>query len=257
MSANKNQSMAIIPARLKSSRFPEKVLARAIDKSLLKHTFENTKKTNIFNKIFIATDHQKVKDHADDFCDHVYLTSENCKNGTERIIDLLKSMESISDDQIIFNIQADHPMVSEETLRKIEKILTEDPLAMVATAACPIMNEIKYRSPHIVKCILDRYNNAIYFSRSPIPFLKKEKIGYPCYQHIGIYAFRKKFLDLYEKFDTTPLCESEDLEQLKILEYGYKIKVAIVDENPIGIDTPEDMQDFLKVLQMQESKSAN
>lgn len=248
VSSNKNQSIAIIPARLKSTRFPEKILAKIKNKSLLKHTFENTKKAKLFSKIFIATDHHTVVDHAKEFCDHVHLTSEQCKSGTERIIDFLKKIEDIQDDQIIFNIQADHPTVTEKTLREIEDLLINDPLAMVATAACPIVEEKKYRSPHVVKCILDRYSNAIYFSRSPIPFLKKEKIEYPCYQHVGIYAFRKKFLDCYENFEMTPLCEAEDLEQLKILEYGYKIKVAVVDENPIGIDTPEDMKDFLKVL---------
>lgn len=244
---NKSQTIAIIPARLKSTRFPEKVLVKANNKSLLQHTFENVKNVGIFDKIVIATDHQKICDHAKEFCKDVFLTSEECQNGTERIIDLLEGHD-VCGEKIIFNIQADHPTVSEKTLVAIFKLLIEDPLAFVATAACPIISKEKYLSPHVVKCLLDRYNNAIYFSRSPIPFLKNDEIVYPCYQHIGIYAFRKKFLDCYKKFEKTPLSFAEDLEQLRILEYDYKIKVAVVDENPIGIDTPQDLQTFLQGL---------
>lgn len=248
MIKNKSQSIAIIPARLKSKRFPQKVLAMANNRSLLEHTYENTRNTQVFDKIIIATDDEKIETHAKQFCDDVFLTSEKCQSGTERIIDLLKKCSDFSEDQIIFNIQADHPTVTEKTLQSIESILLNDPLANVATAVCPIVEEEKFLSPHIVKCIFDKYYNALYFSRSPIPFLKKWEIGYPSFQHIGIYAFRKKFLDCYAKFEKTPLCEMEDLEQLKILEYGYKIKVALVNENPIGIDTPEDFENFLKVL---------
>jgi len=248
VSKNKSQSVAVIPARLKSSRFPEKVLAKIQEKSLLKHTYDNVQNAKIFDEILICTDHKKVLDHAKEFCDKSFLTSESCKNGTERICDLLKNTKDFPEDQIIFNIQADHPTIDKNTLIAIEKLLIEDPLAQCATAGVPIVEKEDYLSPHKVKCLIDRYNNALYFSRSPIPFLKKEKIGYPCLQHLGIYAFRRKFLDLYEKFETTPLCEAEDLEQLKILEYGYKIKVAVVDEVPIGIDTPEDAKTFLKRL---------
>jgi len=248
MFKNKSQSIAIIPARLKSTRFPEKVLAKAKSRTLLEHTFENTQKAALFDKIIIATDDEKVQKHAQTFCKDVFLTCNKCKSGTERIVDLLKKVPDIVDDQIIFNIQADHPTTSEKTLKDIENILLQDPLAQVATAVCPITTEKKFLSPHIVKCIFDRYQNAIYFSRSPIPYIRDWEMGHSCFQHIGIYAFRRKFLDTFGKFKKTPLCETEDLEQLKILEYGYKIKVAVVEENPIGIDTPEDFKDFLKIL---------
>ena len=118
----------------------------------------------------------------------------------------------------------------------------------MATVCCPIVSSKNYNDPNCVKCVLDRYNNALYFSRSPIPFLKKDKNSYPCFEHIGIYAFKKRFLDKYKKFENTPLADSEDLEQLRVLEYGYKIKVAVVDEKPLGIDTPEDMKTFIEGL---------
>lgn len=247
MFLKKNHIIAVIPARYHSTRFPCKMLAVAQEKSLLQHTYENAVKTDVFSNVIIATDHDEIKKHAETFCSDVYLTSPTCMNGTERIAELLEHL-SLENDQIIFNIQGDHPDICKKTFIAIYQKMIEDPSANMATAVVPIDNDNDILSPHVVKCVFDRFYNALYFSRYPIPFHKNNSLKYPCYQHVGIYAFRKDFLSLYRELKPTPLCLSEDLEQLKVLEHGYKIKIAVVDQVPIGIDTPEDFKKFEKIL---------
>ena len=243
---NKNPKIiAIIPARLQSSRFPEKSLSLIAGKSLIQRTYDSALKCTLLEDIYIATDSEKIFSHVHGFGGKALMTSPTCKNGTERIIEAIDKYNLQGD--IIVNIQGDNPCISKETIDKTIQSLQVDPKAQTSTACALIKNSEELFSPHIVKCIFDQDFRALYFSRSPLPFSKNlDKTFF--YHHIGIYAYRAGFLKLLSQLEETPLQKAEDLEQLKILEHGYRIKVAVVKEVPLGVDVPDDILKVEKFL---------
>ena len=243
----KEKIIAIIPARYKSSRFEGKPLALIKGKTLIQRTYESSLACSMLDDVYIATDDERIKNHVHSFFAKSLLTSENCLNGTARIAEALTLYPELQEASIILNIQGDHPFISSTTLEKMITLLQRDKNAIASTAASPFTEKEKALSPHLVKCVIDRNQNALYFSRSPIPYSKKEeKILY--HAHIGVYAYRRDFFEKFPLFTATPLQKTEDLEQLQLLEYGFRMKVAIVDEKPIGVDTPEDIAKAEKYL---------
>ncbi len=243
---NKEKIIAIIPSRFNSSRFPGKLLFNIAGKPLLEHTYRNSLLCKSLDEIFVATDSQKIKEHMDSLNAKVIMTSENCINGTERIVEAVKMNPFLQESKIIVNIQGDHPTINPKTIDAIVDLLKSDDQAYIATAVCPI----SYREaifPDKVKCVFDQNNNALYFSRSAIPHSKTKETQVYHY-HIGIYVYKTEFLMNYHNLKKSPLQEAEDLEQLKFLENGYKIKVAIVDEIPLGVDIKEDVLKVEKYL---------
>lgn len=238
--------IACIPARYNSTRLPKKALAVVNDKPLIQHTYENAKECNILDNIIVVTDHEEIFSLVNSF-GRALMTPENCKNGTERIAYAIQNHKDLQKADIILNIQGDHPFVSSKTIESIVDILLKDDTACVSTAVCKSSSLEDYKNKNIVKCVFDNNQNALYFSRAPIPFIKSENNLY-FYHHIGIYAYRKDFLLQYLNLNNTLLQESEDLEQLKVLETGYKIKIAIVEEKTLGIDTLKDLKEMEKCL---------
>ncbi len=240
----------VIPARLGGQRFPRKILAPILGKSLIQHTFENAKRFTRLKKLVVATDTEEIAGHVRSFGGEVILTSSECRNGTERMQEVMEKMGEVSQNAIFINIQGDEPLVSPHTLTAITDLLMHDKSASMATAASLIEKEEDATSPSVVKCVFTQNGNALYFSRSLIPGSKQgvwcEKTPY--YRHIGIYAYRKDLLANYTLLSETPLQKTEDLEQLKILEHGYIIKIAVVQERSLGIDTPDDISKIEKIL---------
>jgi 3-deoxy-manno-octulosonate cytidylyltransferase (CMP-KDO synthetase) len=285
-------TIAIIPARYKSSRFPAKPLAHILGKTLIQRTYENVAQHNLLKDIYVATDHEQIYEHVLSFGGKCIMTSEKCKNGTERILEATQKIADLNDETIIVNIQGDHPCISYNTLKNVVYILKNDKDAYVATAASLISIK-EAQNFNIVKCVFDKEQNGLYFSRSCIPFVKNNTQLYtdrdsksgrrakPCasdfkrskqplfegnrgdaellkyvdawegasplfesqsvYYHVGIYAYKLHFLKTYNLLEDTPLQKAEDLEQLKILENGYKIKIALVQEQELGVDIPQDI----------------
>ena len=239
--------IGVIPARYGSSRFPGKPLALISGKTLLQRTFERAKLCPLFDEIFIATDDSRIEDHALGFNAKVIMTGKDCINGTERITEALSKVDYLQADDIIVNVQGDHPLISSSTIESTIKILKTDDTAVMSTAATLLKEKEEICSPNIVKVIFDKNNFALYFSRSPIPFTKDfEKTKF--YYHVGIYAYRAGFLKTLATLPPTANQISEDLEQLKVLEHGYRIKVALVEEKPIGVDTPQDLTKIERLL---------
>lgn len=237
--------IGIIPARYNSSRFLGKLLYKIGSKTLLEHTYENAKKCRVFDELFIATEDALIKDEAKRINAKCLMTNK-CQSGTHRIIDALKSFDVLKDSDILVNVQGDHPKIKPTTIEEIVKILKDDKSATSSTAVTKINYETAASINH-VKCVFDNNQNALYFSRSLIPFSKTPKdISY--YYHIGLYAYKTSFLYELDKLIDTPLQRSEDLEQLKILENGYKMKVAIVDDMPLGIDVFDDVKKVESLL---------
>ncbi len=240
----------IIPARFASKRFPGKMLAPILGKSLIQRTYENALASDCFDRLFVATDDEKIAELMRSCGGEVIMTSPACNNGTERIGDALKKEPLLQQAEILVNVQGDHPCIEKKTIQAVIEAILEDQEAVVSTAVSPIKEEGEIFSSHVVKCIFDQKNRALYFSRSPIPYHSAcHKNGQVCYySHLGIYAYRLSFLPTYLKLPDTPLQKSEDLEQLKVLEHGYKIKVAIVEEKILGVDIPDDIRKVEEVL---------
>lgn len=240
--------VAIIPARLDSKRFPRKMLADVGGKSLIQRTYENALLAEKPDRLIIATDSWEIYDHVKSFTDNVAMTSLSCLNGTERAAEVINKSPELSKAKIVVNIQGDEPDIAASTIDRVIKALEDDKEAQVSTACIRIHNAEDAKDPSVVKCVLNQRGQALYFSRAMIPFGKtgefKSELIY--YKHFGIYCYRKDFLLLYCRLPSTPLQHAEDLEQLKILEHGYAIHVVEVENDSIGIDTPEDLSKFLK-----------
>lgn len=238
--------LAIIPARYASTRFPGKLLTPIGDKTLIQHTYENAKRCRMLSEVLVATDDLKILRHVESFGGRAVMTAPTCLNGTERASEAYKThyLPNAHPLDVIINLQGDEPSVEPETIEAIIQQLLDDPSAMMSTAVSPIFSEEEALNPSVVKCVVNSRNEAIYFSRELIPASKSKKFNPETnyYKHIGIYAFRPDFLLKYVTLENTPLQMSEDLEQLKVIEHGYSIKVAFIKHSIIGVDTPEDLK---------------
>jgi len=253
----KSLVVAIIPARYASTRFPGKPLVQIKGKTLIQRTFESAKRCPLIDKLIVATDDQRIFDHVQSFGGSVVMTPEDCPTGSDRLAFVVRNDKSLQNAEMIINVQGDEPCLDPEVLTQLIQILRSDSTAVMSTAAFRLEEEDAY-NPNSPKVVLDLHGNALYFSRSLIPGGRTLKFqqDIPVYKHVGIYAFRPDFLLKYGSLPMTPLQRAEDLEQLKVLEHGYKIKVAIVKSVSADVNTPEDIKKVEKELCKQNSSSS-
>lgn len=243
--------IGIIPARFASSRFPGKMLAPILGKSLIQRTYENTKRFKDFKEVLVLTEDERVKEHVESFGGKALMTSASCQTGTDRIVEALYAYPDLQDFDYVVNIQGDEPLLDVRAIRESLELLYEDPDAVVSTAVVRIKTQEEAMNPSCVKCVMDLKGNALYFSRSLIPFNRETSFDFTSYyRHLGLYCFRGDFLLQYKDLCPTPLQMIESLEQLKILEHGFRIKVALVSElyTSSAVDVPEDIQKVEKIL---------
>lgn len=235
--------IGVIPARFGSTRFPGKPLADIMGKTLIQRTYENAKKCTLLQDLVVATDDKRIFDHVKGFGGHVVMTSEDCPTGTDRLAEVLKNDRKYEQSEIIINIQGDEPCLDPDVIKKVIEILDHDPLAVMSTAIVELPPE-EAQNSSVVKCVIDKNQNALYFSRALIPAGLSQKIqpNVQYYKHMGIYGYRREFLRHYSELTPTPLMQAESLEQLKVLEHGYRIKAAIVSHESVGVDLPEDIK---------------
>jgi 3-deoxy-manno-octulosonate cytidylyltransferase (CMP-KDO synthetase) len=236
--------IGIIPARFNSTRLPGKLLIPICGKTLLQRTYESAKKAQSLNHLVIATYEDCIHDHANTFGAAIVRTHANCANGTECLGAALERHPHLREADVIINIQGDMPFINLESIDLVAQALLADPLAQMSTIVTPLTTYEEAQNPSNVKCIIDNQQNALYFSRTLIPSNKSNtfnsKASY--YRHIGLYAYRPSFVLKYLNLPATPLQLEEDLEQLRVLEHGYRIKVVIVNHTSIEVDLPEDIQ---------------
>lgn len=234
---------AIIPARYGSERFPGKPLVEIKGKTLIQRTYENTKRCQLLDEVIVATDDQRIYDHVKSFGGNVVMTPENCPTGTDRLAYVLENDSRLQKADIIINVQGDEPCLDPSVITQLADVLRSDPSAVMSTAVVKLEKE-EAAHPSEVKCVLSLDGSVLYFSRALIPggqeLNYREEVAY--YKHLGIYAYRPDFLLKYAKLPMTPLQIAEDLEQLKVLEHGYKIKAAIVKSASAGVNLPEDIK---------------
>ncbi len=236
------QIIGVIPARFDSSRFPGKALAKVEDKTLIQMTYENALRCERLDEVFVVTDDQRIYDCIAALGGKVIMTSKECLNGTERIAEALKKEEKLLEADIIVNIQGDEPCLEPEVITSIVEKLIADSESVMSTAIVKITSQEEAEDPHVVKCVIDRHHHALYFSRALIPFGKGYDSRNTYYKHLGVYAYRRDFILHYKEMKPTSLQCAEELEQLKVLENGFRIKTAIVESQSIGVDTPEDLK---------------
>lgn len=227
--------IGVIPARYASTRFPGKPLADIFGKPMIQRVYENSMKSKLINEIIIATDDKRIFEAATKFRCRAVLTSKKHKSGTDRICEAIEKIKC----DIAVNIQGDEPFINAKNIDKAIAPMLNDDSIKVSTIAIKAENSADIRNPNKVKVVFDKNNNALYFSRSVIPSPRNEA---QYYKHIGLYVYRKKFLLEFAKMKRTKLEISEELEQLRILENGYKIKVVEVKEDSISVDTPSDLK---------------
>ena len=235
--------IAIIPARYGSTRLPVKPLKLISGISLIQRVYEATIKTDLFDKVIIATDHEEILQHARNFGAEAVMTSPNHPTGTDRIEECAQDIKT----DLIVNMQGDEPFISKEPLQKIIEVF-QDPEVKVASIMNKFENIIDIQSPANVKVIIDKNNDAIYFSRSIIPYNRDNDPNVTYYKHFGIYAYRPEMLQIFVSLPPGTLEQIEKLEQLRFIENGYKIRMALTNYNGIGIDTEEDVWKAEKYL---------
>jgi 3-deoxy-manno-octulosonate cytidylyltransferase (CMP-KDO synthetase) len=234
---------AIIPARYGASRFPGKLLAPLAGKPIIQWVYEAAQQCPLIDQTIIATDHELIYKAAKLFGAEVQMTSVKHKTGTDRIAEVAERMNT----DIVVNLQGDEPFMEGRIISlAIEPFLHDQSLVM-STLKTYINSSDDLLNPNIVKVVTDRYDFALYFSRSSIPYLRDISFNHPnipsqIYKHIGLYVYQKDFLLRFARLPQTPLEKAEKLEQLRALENGYKIKVINCTYQGIGIDTPEDLQ---------------
>ncbi len=236
--------VAIIPARLASTRFPEKVLADRTGKPLIQHVYESASRSRRASRVVIAADDQRIIDAAQRFNAHVVLTDIQHPNGTSRLAQAAELL-GLADDAIVVNVQGDEPEIEGGLIDAVVDAL-EDAGSPVATAAAPFAPGEDPANPNIVKVVLRTDGRALYFSRSLIPYPRAASPTALPLKHIGIYAYRVSFLKIYVKLPPTPLETTEMLEQLRVIEHGHSIAAAIYPVSSVGIDTPEQYDAFVE-----------
>ncbi len=248
--------LGVIPARFASTRLMGKPLADIGGKTLLQHTYEGACKSKLMNQVIIAVDDEQVAKAAKQFGAAVMMTPKECATGSDRIAIVAKEFPRAD---IIVNIQGDEPFISGTMIDQAIEPLLFDPDVNVSTLAKLIDNIDELNSPSIVKVVFDYKNFALYFSRSPIPFVrdavsdsdKLEKAS--IYKHVGLYVYRKEYLLKFTKLDATDLEQWEKLEQLRMLENGFKIKIVETEFDSFSVDTPEDLEKARMIYSQQKS----
>ncbi|KMT63841.1 3-deoxy-manno-octulosonate cytidylyltransferase [Catenovulum maritimum] len=242
----------VIPARYASTRFPGKPLVDIAGKTMLHRVYKQCKKTHA-NRIIIATDDQRIADEAEAIGAECCITSVNHESGTERIAEVIDQM-NLAADEIIVNVQGDEPFIPSAIIDQVANNMGLYTEADMATLSVPITDVEEVFNPNVVKVVTDKSGYALYFSRSTMPydrarFLNQDdikEIGNYYYRHIGIYAYRAKFVKQYLNWPASPLEQAESLEQLRVLWHGEKIHVGVASEIPLGgIDTPEDLDNAI------------
>ena len=236
----------IIPARYASTRLEGKPLADILGKPMVQWVYEQGAGAKLSQTSVVATDDERVLKAVESFGGRSVMTSSTHTSGTDRVAEAARGIDA----GIIVNLQGDEPLIRPRMIDAAIRPLLEDSDILVSTLKTKIASRSDYLDPNIVKVVTDKDGFALYFSRSPVPYERApfEKTGATPYKHIGIYVYRKSFLELFTKLEPTPLEKAECLEQMRILENGFRIKVVETEHNPISVDTPEDLEKVREIF---------
>ena len=241
----------IIPARYASTRLPGKPLIKVNGKSIIQWVYERAKGSLLAQEVIVATDDERIASEVKSFGGQVEMTDSCHQSGSDRIAEIASNKPNID---IIVNVQGDEPLITSESIDKAINALISDEKNDISTLIRELKNRDEVLNPNIVKAVVAEDGKALYFSRATIPY-ERESGKSPFYGHIGLYAYRKESLLKMTKLPQSELEKAECLEQLRALQNGMTIKTVLVDYKPIGIDTPEDVEEFKNYLKTKLSTS--
>ncbi len=244
---------AVIPARYASTRLPGKPLAEIGGRPMIQWVYERVDQAALVNDVVVATDDQRIVDAVEGFGGRAVMTSADHPSGTDRLAEVARQLDA----EIVVNVQGDEPLIAAEVIDACVRPMIDGGDFHVVTPCTPIMSKAALANPNVVKVVTDRAGCALYFSRAPIPFDRDEaepgaKAGQRLYyKHLGLYVYGREFLLTYTKLARTPLEIREKLEQLRILENGYRIRVVETPYDSIGVDSLEDLERVRKLVHAQ------
>ena len=237
------KTIVVIPARLQSTRLPNKLLLDLKGKSIIRRVYEQCLKATGISAVYIAVDSSELKEHCDVFSENVIITGNHHQSGTDRIAEAVSKIEC----DAVINVQGDEPFIDPKLISELAFAIQKSPMV---SAMCPITNASELEDPNNVKVVTDSNSKALYFSRAVVPFNRDgidfDKLSY--HKHLGIYGYTKDFLLKYSLMKPTYLEQVEKLEQLRVLENGYAIQIVVTPHNAIGIDTITDYNNAKKLI---------
>jgi 3-deoxy-manno-octulosonate cytidylyltransferase (CMP-KDO synthetase) len=243
MSKNHPDFLVVIPARLGSTRLPRKPLADIGGKPMVVRVAEQAKKS-LAQSIVVATDSTEIQAACDEHRIECLLTSPDHSTGTDRLAEVSQLLK-LPSNALVVNVQGDEPLIPPELINQVAKTLADHQECAISTVAVPIRDKAEIPNPNVVKVVLNRFGEALYFSRASIPFVRDSGLAesVPHLRHLGIYAYRADFLQAYTRLEPAPPEQAEALEQLRALWNGYRIAVHVAKETPpAGVDTAEDLE---------------
>ena len=238
--------IGIIPARYGSTRLEGKPLKDICGKPMIQRVYEAAQQAQLLDEVYVATDDQRIVAAVEQFGGNVRLTSPDHKTGTDRIAEVAAGL----DVEIVVNLQGDEPLLNPAMIDEVIQPFVNEPTLPMSTLCVPILEEEALHDPNVVKAVFDQRGYALYFSRSLIPYPRKRD-NFQAYEHLGLYAYRKNFLMTYIALPQSRLEMNESLEQLRVLEAGYKLKV-VVSAHPydgVSVDTQEDLERVRQIVQ--------
>ena len=237
------KTLAVIPARLASTRLPEKPLVEVGGKPLVIRVLEQVKRCGKVDRVLVATDSERIVEVVQKNGGEAVLTPVDLKSGGDRVAFVARDYP---DAELVLNVQVDDPLVGPDMIDPLINALDADPEVQLALLSKRIENEEEIPSPNIVKMVFDQKGRALYFSRSPIPYPRNPGAVY--YKHIGPYAWRREFLLQFSRWEQTPLEKTESLEMLRVLEKGFVIRCVETFRDTVEIDTPADVEALERIL---------
>jgi len=230
--------LCVIPSRMASTRIARKPLLSIQGKPMVQWVYENASRCKVLSKVIVATDDKQISDLITSIGGHAVMTDPNIQTGSDRAACIAEQFPEMD---VVINLQGDEPFIKPKMLEQLVAPYLQGETPEMTTLAYPLDMKTKYYEAGSVKVITDLFNNALYFSRAPIPYFRTEERA-PVYNHMGLYAFRRDFLLHYRTLPQTPLEKTECLEQLRVLEHGFKIRVCLTEEKTLEINTPEEYE---------------
>lgn len=240
----KVRTLGVIPSRFGAQRFPGKPLAMIAGKTLVQRVYEQAAKAKLVDKVVVATEDTRILEAVESYGGDAMLTSPECATGTDRVAEVARQYDC----DLVLNIQGDEPLMRPEMIDQLVEGMQSDTGCVMGTLARKINATEQLTNPNVVKVVVGKTGNALYFSRSQIPFVRDAGDTTTFYKHLGIYAYRREFLMKFVQLPASDLEKAEKLEQLRALENGHAIRVWITPHDSIGVDRPEDVQLVEEIL---------
>jgi 3-deoxy-manno-octulosonate cytidylyltransferase (CMP-KDO synthetase) len=230
--------VVVIPARYRSTRFPGKPLAEIAGRPMIQHVYERATRASLVDAVVVATDDERIRQAVEAFGGRAWVTRPDHETGSDRVAEVAASLAC----DVVVNLQGDEPLIQPEAIDQAVEPLRADPGVQMTTLCRAIQDPEDLASPNVVKVVRDLRGDALYFSRSPIPFTRETEDGPLGWKHIGLYAYRRDLLLRFARLPASPLERRESLEQLRALEHGVHIRVVETTWDSVGVDTPADLE---------------